>query len=422
MSQSVMAQSQSLSDWLSYLERIHPTVIDLGLHRVGVVADRLGLRQLPARVVTVGGTNGKGTTCALLESIYRAAGYRVGVYSSPHLLRYNERVRLDGQDVEDAALCQAFAAVDAARGDVSLTFFEFGTLAALWLFRAAAPDLVLLSVGLGGRLDATNLVESDLAVVTSIALDHCDWLGNTREAIAQEKAGIYRPGKPAISGEPNPPVTLAQTAQAIGAHLLQVGEDFRREEAPSGWHFLGARQQWRELPYPQLPLDNAVTALAVVEQLPLSVSLAAIRTGLAQARLAGRMQLLRTQPAVMVDVAHNPHSAHYLATQLRCRNKVGRRLAVAGMLKDKDIRQTLAELGALVDVWFLADLHGPRAALAAELSAALAADLPRHCFASVAEAYRAALAAAQGQDEIIVVGSFHTVAEAMAEELNRSGN
>ena len=418
MSQSVMAQSQSLSDWLSYLEKIHPSVIDLGLHRVGLVADRLGLRQLPATVVTVGGTNGKGTTCALLEAIYRAAGYRVGVYSSPHLLRYNERVRIQGQDASDAELCQAFAAVEAARGEVSLTFFEFGTLAALWLFRAAAPDLVLLEVGLGGRLDATNLVESDLAVVTSIALDHCDWLGDTREAIASEKAGIYRPGKPAISGEPNPPVTLAQTAQAIGAKLLQVGADFRRHEAEAVWHFQGARQQWRELPYPELPLDNAVTALAVVEQLSQPIDSAAIRTGLAGARLAGRMQLLRTQPQVTLDVAHNPHSAHYLARQLAARGKVGRRLAVAGMLKDKDIRQTLGELVELVDLWFLADLHGARAALAQELSAVLPSESARHCYASVADAYREALATAQEQDEIIVLGSFHTVAEAMAEELN----
>ena len=418
MSQSVMAQSQSLSDWLSYLEKIHPSVIDLGLHRVGLVADRLGLRQLPATVVTVGGTNGKGTTCALLEAIYRAAGYRVGVYSSRHLLRYNEGVRIQGQDASDAELCQAFAAVEAARGEVSLTFFEFGTLAALWLFRAAAPDLVLLEVGLGGRLDATNLVESDLAVVTSIALDHCDWLGDTREAIASEKAGIYRPGKPAISGEPNPPVTLAQTAQAIGAKLLQVGADFRRHEAEAVWHFQGARQQWRELPYPELPLDNAVTALAVVEQLSLPIDSAAIRTGLAGARLAGRMQLLRTQPQVTLDVAHNPHSAHYLARQLAARGKVGRRLAVAGMLKDKDIRQTLGELVELVDLWFLADLHGARAALAQELSAVLPSESARHCYASVADAYREALATAQEQDEIIVLGSFHTVAEAMAEELN----
>ncbi len=418
MSQSVMAQSQSLSDWLSYLEQIHPSVIDLGLHRVGLVADRLGLRQLPSTVVTVGGTNGKGTTCALLEAIYRAAGYRVGVYSSPHLLRYNERVRIQGQDVSDAELCQAFAAVEAARGEVSLTFFEFGTLAALWLFRAAAPDLVLLEVGLGGRLDATNLVDSDLAVVTSIALDHCDWLGDTREAIAREKAGIYRTGKPAISGEPNPPESLAQTAQTIGARLLQVGADFRRDEAEAVWHFRGVHQQWRELPYPELPLDNAVTALAVVEQLALPIDIEAIRTGLAQARLAGRLQLLRTQPRVTLDVAHNPHSAHYLARQLRVRGKVGRRLAVAGMLKDKDIRQTLGELVELVDLWFLADLHGARAALAQELSAVLPEESARRCFASVADAYRVALATAQEQDEIIVLGSFHTVAEAMAEELN----
>jgi len=418
MTQSVMAQSQSLSDWLSYLEQLHPSVIDLGLHRVGLVADRLALRHLPCRVVTVGGTNGKGTTCALLEAIYRAAGYRVGVYSSPHLLRYNERVRLDGQDVSDADLCRAFAAVEAVRQDISLTFFEFGTLAALWLFREAAPDLVLLEVGLGGRLDATNLVASDLAVVTSIALDHCDWLGDTREAIATEKAGIFRAQKPAISGEPQPPVTLAATAHALGAHLLQVGEDFWRTESGGGWAFHGQREQWSGLPYPQLPLDNAVTALAVVEQLGLAVDDAALHTGLRQARLAGRMQRLRQSPSVIVDVAHNPHSAHYLAQQLRQQPSLGRRLAVAGMLKDKDIRHTLGELREWVDVWYLADLQGPRAASANELAAMLQPDAMRYCYDSVRVAYQAALAAAGAQDEIIVLGSFYTVADVMAEELD----
>ena len=421
MTQSVMAQSQSLSDWLSYLEQLHPSVIDLGLHRVGVVADRLALRHLPCRVVTVGGTNGKGTTCALLEAIYRTAGYRVGVYSSPHLLRYNERVRLDGQDVSDGDLCRAFAAIEAVRQDISLTFFEFGTLAALWLFREAAPDLVLLEVGLGGRLDATNLVESDLAGVTSIALDHCDWLGDTREAIATEKAGIFRAQKPAISGEPQPPATLAATAHALGAHLLQVGEDFGRTESAESWTFHGQRERWSGLPYPQLPLANAVTALAVVEQLGLVVDEAALHTGLRQARLAGRMQRLRLQPAVIVDVAHNPHSAHYLAQQLRLRPQTGRRLAVAGMLKDKDIQHTLSELDPLVDEWFLADLLGPRAATACELAAVLRPDAIRHCYDAVRKAYQAALAAAGAEDEIIVLGSFYTVADVMAEELDMTG-
>lgn len=421
MTQSVMAQSQSLSDWLSYLEQLHPSVIDLGLHRVGLVADRLALRHLPCRVVTVGGTNGKGTTCALLEAIYRAAGYRVGVYSSPHLLRYNERVRLDGRDVSDGDLCRAFAAIEAVRQDISLTFFEYGTLAALWLFREAAPDLVLLEVGLGGRLDATNLVASDLAVVTSIALDHCDWLGDTREAIATEKAGIFRVQKPAISGEPQPPATLAVTAHALGAHLLQVGQDFWRTESEESWAFHGQREQWSGLPYPQLPLDNAVTALAVVEQLGLVVDEAALHTGLRQARLAGRMQRLRQQPSVIVDVAHNPHSAHYLAQQLRQQPSQGRRLAVAGMLKDKDILHTLGELSEWVDVWYLADLQGPRAATANELAEMLPLDAMRYCYDSVRVAYQAALATAGAEDEIIVLGSFYTVADVMAEELDMTG-
>lgn len=416
-----MAQSQSLSDWLSYLEQLHPSVIDLGLHRVGVVADRLALRHLPSRVVTVGGTNGKGTTCALLEAIYRAAGYRVGVYSSPHLLRYNERVRLDGQDVSDGDLCRAFAAIEAVRQDISLTFFEYGTLAALWLFREAAPDLVLLEVGLGGRLDATNLVESDLAVVTSIALDHCDWLGDTREAIATEKAGIFRAQKPAICGEPQPPATLAVAADAMGANLLQVGQDFHRTESDESWTYHGRREQWTGLPYPRIPLDNAVTALAVVEQLMLTVDQQAIHTGLSQARLAGRMQRLRQFPLVIADVAHNPHSAHYLAQQLRQQPQTGRRLAVAGMLKDKDIQHTLSELEPWVDEWFLADLQGPRAATAGELAAVLRPDAIWHCYDAVRKAYQAALAAAGAQDEVIVLGSFYTVADVMAEELYMTG-
>jgi len=417
LAETPVLQSQSLEDWLSYLERIHPVNIELGLERVGQVADRLQLRKLPSLVITVAGTNGKGSTCAMLEAMLQAAGYRVGVYSSPHLLRYQERVRIDGQELSESAWCQAFAAVEAARGDVSLTFFEFGTLAALWLFRVQHPDVVLLEVGLGGRLDATNLVDSELAVVTSIALDHCDWLGDTREAIAREKAGIARAGKPVISGEPQPPVTLAETVRECGARLLQVGEDFAFLRTQEGWDYRGPRWHLRRLPCPVLPLANAATALAVLEQCSLPVSEAAIREGLQKACLAGRMQLLREQPQVWVDVAHNPHAARYLAGQLAQLPLRGRRLAVVGMLKDKDIRQTLAELAAVIDDWYLADLSGPRAATATELASCLSQ--PASCHASVAEAYAAALAAARPDDVVIGFGSFYTVAGILAVETTK---
>lgn len=419
MTSVVMSQSQSLADWLCYLEKIHPTTIDLGLARVSEVAERLKLRKMPAPVVTVGGTNGKGTTCAMIEAIYRAAGQRVAVYSSPHLLHYNERVRIDGKDVEDALLCRAFAAVEAARGHISLTFFEFGTLAALWIFAETRPDLILLEVGLGGRLDATNLVESDVAVVTTIALDHCDWLGDTREAIASEKAGIMRRGKPAISGEPNPPVTLQQRAEAIGACFYQVGRDFSRQESGRHeegglWRFEGLGVSWEQLPHPALPLDNAVTALAVCALLPSRPPIEAIRQGLASARLAGRLQPLRQDPEVLVDVAHNPHSAEYLAAQLAKRPKHGRTLAVCGMLKDKDIAHTLQAMLPHVDGWYLADLDGPRGAKAGELAAFLPPGSESGCFDSVAAAYKAALSAAQRGDLVLVFGSFYTVAGVMA--------
>ncbi len=258
------SQSRSLVDWLSYLEQIHPVNIDMGLDRVGAVAHRMGLTQLPFKVITVAGTNGKGSSCAMAASILMEAGYQVGVYSSPHLLRFTERVRINGAELADSDHCTAFAEVEAARGEIALTFFEFATLAGLWLFRRAAPDVLLLEVGLGGRLDATNVVESDVAMITSIALDHCDWLGDTREAVAVEKAGVYRAGKPAISGEPNPPVTIASEAARLGACLRQVGIDFRGDEHASGWDYHGLHQ-WRDLPKPALPLMNAVTVLAALE-------------------------------------------------------------------------------------------------------------------------------------------------------------
>lgn len=411
------SQSRSLCDWLSYLEQIHPVNIDMGLDRVGAVARRMGLTELPFKVITVAGTNGKGSSCAMAASILMAAGYKVGVYSSPHLLRFTERVRVDGDELADSDHCEAFAAVEAARAEIALTFFEFATLAGLWLFRRAAPDVLLLEVGLGGRLDATNVVESDVAMITSIALDHCDWLGDTREAVAVEKAGVYRRGKPAISGEPNPPSTIASEAQRLGANLRQVGVDFfgkeHGEEHDGGWDYHGLNH-WCGLPKPALPLMNAVTVLAALESLGLPLPEAAIRQGLAEARLAGRMQRLQTEPLVIVDVAHNPHSAAYLASQLRLIPCNGRRRAVVGMLKDKDMAGSLAELDGLIDQWYLASLHGPRAATSAQLATALGEQGPATAFESVDEAYRAALAASSPDDMVIVFGSFYTVADVLA--------
>ena len=409
-----LSQSRSLVDWLSYLEQIHPVNIDMGLERVGAVARRMGLTRLPFKVITVAGTNGKGSSCAMAASILMAAGYKVGVYSSPHLLRFTERVRIDGAELSDSEHCAAFAEVEAARGEIALTFFEFATLAGLWLFCRAAPDVLLLEVGLGGRLDATNVVESDVAMITSIALDHCDWLGDTREAVAVEKAGVYRAGKPAISGEPNPPATIASEAQRLGASLRQVGRDFHGDEHHTGWDYHGLNH-WLGLPKPALPLMNAVTVLAALESLGLPLAESAIREGLANARLAGRMQRLQTAPLVIVDVAHNPHSAAYLASQLRQIPGKGKRRAVVGMLKDKDMAGSLAELDGLIDQWFLASLTGPRAATAEQLVAALGdGQGPAATFDDVSAAYRAALAASSPDDMVIVFGSFYTVADVLA--------
>ncbi|MNJ46135.1 Bifunctional protein FolC [compost metagenome] len=338
----------------------------------------------------------------------------MGVYSSPHLLRFTERVRIDGAELSDSEHCAAFAEVEAARGEIALTFFEFATLAGLWLFCRAAPDVLLLEVGLGGRLDATNVVESDVAMITSIALDHCDWLGDTREAVAVEKAGVYRAGKPAISGEPNPPATIASEAARLGANLRQVGRDFHGDEHDTGWDYHGLNH-WLGLPKPALPLMNAVTVLAALESLGLPLAESAIREGLASARLAGRMQRLQDEPLVIVDVAHNPHSAAYLAAQLRKMSCSGVRRAVVGMLKDKDMTGSLAELDGLIDQWFLASLTGPRAATAEQLAVALGdGQGPAATFDGVSAAYRAALAASSPDDMVIVFGSFYTVADVLA--------
>lgn len=399
-----------LAAWLSYLENLHSKAIDMGLERVSQVAARLDVLKPAPFVFTVAGTNGKGTTCRTLESMLMAAGYKVGVYSSPHLVRYTERVRVQNAELAESAHTAAFAEIEAARGDISLTYFEYGTLSALWLFKQAQADVVILEVGLGGRLDATNIVDPDVAVVTSIALDHTDWLGPDRESIGREKAGIFRAGKPAIVGEPDMPHTIADVAQEKGALLQRRDVDWRYSVTESGWRFEDAKGALENLPLPQVPQPNAATALAALRASGLTVNEQAIRDGIQQAILAGRFQIVSESPRLILDVAHNPHAAAYLAGRLKSLPKTGRVLAVIGMLHDKDIGGTLACMESVVDSWYCAPLEGPRGATAEQLMQHLGQG---QTFASVELAWRAAMADARPEDTVLVCGSFHTVAHVM---------
>ena len=416
---------KSLADWLAHLEGLHPkgqNGIELGLARVARVKDEL--MQVPhCPVIIVGGTNGKGSTCAYIEQIYRCAGYRTGCYTSPHLLTYNERVKLDGEAVTDDRLCAAFARVEAARqaaGGVSLTYFEFGTLAAWEVFAAAGVEAVILEVGLGGRLDAVNIYEPDCSIVTGIALDHTDWLGGTREAIGFEKAGIFRAGKPAVCADPEPPQSLLDHAAAIGADLHLIGRDFASKVVADGWSFVSSVGTLADLPLPALrgacQLRNAAAALLAVEclQSRLPVGRDAICQGLQVARLPGRFQVVGERPAVILDVGHNPQAMSELARNLATTPCSGRTLAVVGMLADKDIVGALAALEGRVDVWLVAGLDTPRGASArtlADVVAGLGGDVLQ--FASPEQAFAHAVGRAGEDDRIAAFGSFYTVAAVM---------
>lgn len=401
-----------LATWLCYLEHLHNKTIDLGLTRVSEVARRMAITQPAPVVFTVAGTNGKGTTCRTLEAILMAAGYKTGVYSSPHLLRYTERIRVQNAELPESEHTAAFAEIEAARGEISLSYFEFSTLAALWLFKRAQLDVVILEVGLGGRLDATNLVDADVAVITTIALDHTQWLGADRESIGREKAGIFRAAKPAVVGEPEMPQTIADVAARTGALLHRCNIDWCYRVDGKSWSFRDNQGTLVDLPLPQVPLPNAATALAALRVSPLKVSEQAIREGLKQASLPGRFQVISQAPRVILDVAHNPHAAAYLAEKLKNSPKTGRLLAVVGMLKDKDIASTLANLMAEVDEWYCASLEGERGATAQQLLEYLPTGT---AYADVAQAWYAALAAARPEDTVLVCGSFHTVAHVMQE-------
>ncbi|MDH0894136.1 MULTISPECIES: bifunctional tetrahydrofolate synthase/dihydrofolate synthase [unclassified Pseudomonas] len=416
--------SRSLADWLSYLEQLHPSAIDMGLERSHEVARRLGLGKPAPLVITVTGTNGKGSTCAFVASLLREQGLRVGVYSSPHLLRYNERVQLEGRDASDEELCEAFAVVEAGRGEISLTYFEMGTLAAFWLFERAALDAVVLEVGLGGRLDAVNLVDADLALVTSIGLDHADWLGDTRESVAFEKAGILRQDKPALCGDLDPPLPLLQKVAELDCPLFLRGRDYDLAVRGDGWDWRGltATGQVLELhglPLLDLPMENAALALQAYAALGLAWQPERLAAALQRTRVTGRLDVRRLNwqgkaLTLLLDVGHNPHAAEYLASRLAARPLQGQRLAVFGLLTDKDLGGVLAPLQLEVQDWAVAPLDSPRSRPAGELEAALrnlGAEV--HACACVAEALLVQCGRASEGDEILVFGSFYCVAEAL---------
>jgi dihydrofolate synthase / folylpolyglutamate synthase len=416
----------TLSDWLTLLETMHPKAIDMGLERVAQVKARLNI-HFDCPVIIVGGTNGKGSTCAMLESILLQAGYRVGLYTSPHLLNFNERARVNGEPVSDEALVEQFAAVEAQRGPVSLTYFEFTTLAIMRLFAQAKPDAVILEVGLGGRLDAVNVLDADVAIVTSVDIDHTEYLGNTREQIGFEKAGIFRPGKTAICGDPVPPKSLIDHAQAIGADLWLFGRDYNYSGDKQQWNYGGREQRRNSLGYPSLrganQLLNASAVLAALEALRsrLPVGAQEVRNGLVMVDLPGRFQVLPGRPTVILDVAHNPHAAATLAQNLDNMGFHPYTYAVFGAMQDKDVDGIIARLKDRVDHWCVTDLPLPRAASAEQLKRKLldagivpqtqgGAERTIQTFASPAAAFANARSRAGEDDRIAVFGSFLTVA------------
>jgi len=424
---------KTLTDWLAHCERLHPRTIELGLERVRTVATRLGLR-FDCPVITVAGTNGKGSTCAMLESILGQAGYRTGVYTSPHLVHFEERLRLLGEAVRAEALVTAFERVEAARGrdadEISLTYFEFTTLAILDCMARAGLDVAILEVGLGGRLDAVNLIDADCAVITSIDLDHMEFLGPDRESIGREKAGIMRTGRPVIVSDPIPPQSVLDHAADIDADLWRVGRDFNFSGDKQQWNWAGRGRRYSGLAYPALrganQLVNASGVLAALTALreKLPVTAQAVRNGLAFVELPGRFQIIPGQPVLVLDVAHNPHSVAALTANLDAMGYYPGTHAVFGAMADKDLAPMFARVGPLIDKWYFTDLPTPRAAPAYALQALWQAQNLRPqataaTFADPLAALQAALAAADPADRIVVFGSFYTVGGVLKEGVPR---
>lgn len=422
----MQSRFDTLDDWLRHCEQIHPTTIDMGLARVGEVARRMGLR-FDCPVITVAGTNGKGSTCAMLEAVALQSGYRPGVYTSPHLVHFEERCRVGGEIVAAADLLAHFEAVEAARlqaPEVSLSYFEFTTLAIMRLMSLARLDVAILEVGLGGRLDATNIIDADCAVITSIDLDHTELLGPDRDSIGREKAGIMRTGRPVIVSDPMPPQSVIDHAMEIGADLWRFGKDFNYDGDKQQWGWAGRGRRYAGLAYPALrganQLVNAAGALAALEAIrsQVPVTAQAVRTGLAMVELPGRFQIIPGQPTLVLDVAHNPHSVAALTANLDAMGYFPSTHAVFGAMRDKDLEPMLAKVAPLIDRWYLTDLPTARAETAQHLQARLEAlqaqgvvraNAVVQAFANPQQALDAAVEAAEAADRIVVFGSFYTV-------------
>ena len=422
-----MSKFNSLDAWLDWQSTLNPSEIDLGLERVADVLARMRLAdRFDCPLIIVAGTNGKGSVVSLLEAIARAAGLKVCCYTSPHILCYNERLRIDGEMVDDLSLCQSFERIDQARGDVSLTYFEFGTLAAIDLFRRAKPDLVIMEIGLGGRLDAVNVMQPDVSVITSVAIDHTDWLGDNREAIAREKAGVMRAHKPTIYGELDAPASLLAVAQQKSAELYQFGQLYNTEPLPSGeWVLHSPFGDIERLPAPALKGEfqrtNAATAMMALQALAdrVNIDYAHISTGLEQVYLPGRYEQLHDQPRVITDVAHNPHAVASLVTQLQAEPVEGETKIVIAMLADKPVDEVVSLLLPVADSWYCAGLESESRGLSMqglsekiERLAQVAAGVKLCAKSTVKDAIEAAMRDAKAQDRIVIMGSFHTVSAA----------
>lgn len=415
---------RNLREWLNYLEQLHPNSIDMGLERLQQVADKLQLARPAPLVITVTGTNGKGSTCAFITALLASQGLQVGLYTSPHLLHYQERIVINGEPVTEAMLCQAFEHIEQARGEISLTYFEFGTLAALLLFQQAPLDAVVLEVGLGGRLDAVNLVDADIAVVTNIGIDHQEWLGNTRDAVAFEKTGIFRSGCPAVCGDMAPPATLISQAKEKGTPLYIREKSFTISTEQNHWQWRGKNKHGNilalnDIPLLNLPLANAATALQVYALLGLPWQPATLIDTLQQVKVIGRLQQRTIDYQgkaikLLLDVGHNPHAANFLADYLQHRPVTGKRYAVFGLLADKDLLGVITPLLPLIADWAVAPLATPRSNTAEQLAAMLVQEQQQvtSC-ASIEKALLLQTDKATADDEILVFGSFYVVAEAL---------
>lgn len=424
--------SRTLSEWLDWQQTLHLSSIDLGLDRIRVVAAKLKILELPFPLISIAGTNGKGSSTAMLQSIYQQAGYKTGVYTSPHLLRYNERIAIDGIAATDDLICDAFEKINQARGDTSLTYFEFSTLAAALLFVEQDVDLAIFEIGLGGRLDAVNLWDADIALITTIAIDHESWLGNNREDIAIEKAGIMRQGKPVICGDKNPPTTIASEAKRIGAQLIQRNIDFsltliepqvNNQSIAKHWQWHDHQQaESLELPSPslqgQFQLDNAANIITTITQLQtqLPVALKAIEKGLVTIVLAGRLQTIATCPQILVDVAHNPQSAQQLALYLHQNPIAGKTVALFSVLEDKDLAGIVAPFNTLIDQWSLVSINDERGQSADQIKYKLE-KLGINSTAIVNNNFKKAMQdlinALECKDRVVAFGSFLLVSEVL---------